>query len=248
MSVLCTVLLLRLPDAGNPCDAFLPGAEYHDNNCFLPINEYLTFEDAQHRCENLNATLVEPETETLIAYMDQFASRNFENTDLLWLGLDVPMGLFLRWQSSGSVVSINNWARGWLTSRIRLGNQEVRSVMSGELGWSWNVTLKSDLAKAVCQKDISDECGGLFVAGRCFTLHRQASNWADAKVDGLGKVRVNCFPKAIATWHGRDSNPRPPDLESEALTTLPRCPHKTLRSIRSCTVNYLPMPAESGQR
>ncbi|GFS21315.1 hypothetical protein ElyMa_001591600 [Elysia marginata] len=37
--------------------------------------------------------------------------------------------------------------------------------------------------------------------------------------------RINCFPKATATWHGRVSNPRPPDLESDALTTLPRCPY-----------------------
>ena len=41
---------------------------------------------------------------------------------------------------------------------------------------------------------------------------------------GLGKVRVNCFPKAITTWLGRESNPRPPDPESDALTTLRRCP------------------------
>ncbi|GFR66161.1 hypothetical protein ElyMa_001963100 [Elysia marginata] len=44
------------------------------------------------------------------------------------------------------------------------------------------------------------------------------------EVGGLGKVRVNCFPKATATWHGREPNPRPPDRESDALTTLPRCP------------------------
>ncbi|GFR71185.1 alternative oxidase [Elysia marginata] len=42
------------------------------------------------------------------------------------------------------------------------------------------------------------------------------------QVGGLRKVRVNCFPKATATWHGRESNPRPPDRESDALTTLPR--------------------------
>ena len=44
------------------------------------------------------------------------------------------------------------------------------------------------------------------------------------QVGGLGKVRVNCFPKAITTWLGWESNPRPPDPESDALTTLPRCP------------------------
>ena len=41
------------------------------------------------------------------------------------------------------------------------------------------------------------------------------------QVGGLGKVRVNCFPKAITTWLGWESNPRPPDPESDALTTLP---------------------------
>ena len=44
------------------------------------------------------------------------------------------------------------------------------------------------------------------------------------QVGGLGKVRVNSFPKAITTWLGWESNPRPPDPESDALTTLPRCP------------------------
>ena len=41
---------------------------------------------------------------------------------------------------------------------------------------------------------------------------------------GWGKVRVNCFPMAITTWLGWESKPRPPDPESDALTTLPRCP------------------------
>ncbi|GFS27143.1 hypothetical protein ElyMa_001742000 [Elysia marginata] len=53
----------------------------------------------------------------------------------------------------------------------------------------------------------------------------EACSWVPILlVGGLGKVRVNCFPKAIATWHGGESNPRPPDLESDALTTPPRCP------------------------
>ena len=57
-----------------------------------------------------------------------------------------------------------------------------------------------------------------------------ACSWVPIlQVGGLGKVRVNCFPKAITTWLGRESNPRPPDPESDALTTLPRClVHTTL--------------------
>ena len=52
-----------------------------------------------------------------------------------------------------------------------------------------------------------------------------ACSWVPIlQVGGLGKVWVNCFPKAITTWHGWESNPRPPDPESDALTTLPRCP------------------------
>ena len=51
-----------------------------------------------------------------------------------------------------------------------------------------------------------------------------ACSWVPIlQVGGLGKVRVNCFPKAITTWLGRESNQRPPDPESDALTTLPRC-------------------------
>ncbi|GFR60421.1 hypothetical protein ElyMa_005407300 [Elysia marginata] len=45
-----------------------------------------------------------------------------------------------------------------------------------------------------------------------------------SEVGGLRKVRVSCFPNATATLNGREPNPRPPDLESDALTTLPRCP------------------------
>ena len=52
-----------------------------------------------------------------------------------------------------------------------------------------------------------------------------ACSWVPIlQVGGLGKVRVDCFPKAITTWLGWESNPRPPDPESDALTTLPRCP------------------------
>ncbi|GFR97861.1 hypothetical protein ElyMa_001004500 [Elysia marginata] len=54
---------------------------------------------------------------------------------------------------------------------------------------------------------------------------RIACSWVPIlQVGGLGKVRVNCFPNATATRHGRKSNPRPPDRESDALTTLPRYP------------------------
>ncbi|GFR77185.1 hypothetical protein ElyMa_000502900 [Elysia marginata] len=53
----------------------------------------------------------------------------------------------------------------------------------------------------------------------------EACSWVTLlQVGGLGKVRVNCIPMAIATWYCRESNPRPPDLESDPLTTPPRCP------------------------
>ncbi|GFR67025.1 hypothetical protein ElyMa_001986300 [Elysia marginata] len=53
----------------------------------------------------------------------------------------------------------------------------------------------------------------------------EACSWVPIlQVGGLGKVRVNCFPKAIATWHARESNPRPPDLESDALTSRHAAP------------------------
>ncbi|GFR87170.1 hypothetical protein ElyMa_002486800 [Elysia marginata] len=35
---------------------------------------------------------------------------------------------------------------------------------------------------------------------------------------------INCFPKAIITWHGWESNPQPHHHESYALTILPCCP------------------------
>ena len=56
-----------------------------------------------------------------------------------------------------------------------------------------------------------------------------ACSWVPIlQVGGLGKFRVNCFPKAITIWLGWESNPRPPDPESDALTTVPRCPYITL--------------------
>ncbi|GFS05080.1 hypothetical protein ElyMa_006512400, partial [Elysia marginata] len=59
------------------------------------------------------------------------------------------------------------------------------------------------------------------------TNSRVACSWTPIlQVDGLWKVRVNIFSKAIAAWHDRELNPRPPDLESDALTTLPRCPQR----------------------
>ncbi|GFR94983.1 hypothetical protein ElyMa_000932800 [Elysia marginata] len=54
----------------------------------------------------------------------------------------------------------------------------------------------------------------------------EACSWVPILQVGLGKVGVNSFPKAITTWHGGETNPRPPDLESDALTTPPRCPIK----------------------
>ena len=36
-------------DAGNPCDIFLPGAEYYDSYCFLPVSQKLSFQDAMVR-------------------------------------------------------------------------------------------------------------------------------------------------------------------------------------------------------
>ena len=54
-----------------------------------------------------------------------------------------------------------------------------------------------------------------------------ACSWVPIlQVGGLGKVRVNCFPKAFTTWLGWESNPRPPDSESDALTTVKILYHK----------------------
>ncbi|GFS02749.1 hypothetical protein ElyMa_002871700, partial [Elysia marginata] len=62
------------------------------------------------------------------------------------------------------------------------------------------------------------------------TNSRIACSWVPIlQVGGLRKVRVNCFPKATATWHGQESNPRPPDRESDSLTTLPRCTSNFLK-------------------
>ena len=50
-----------------------------------------------------------------------------------------------------------------------------------------------------------------------------ACNWVPIlQVAGLGKFRVNCFPKAITTWLGRESNPRSRVRRANHSATLPR--------------------------
>ena len=73
-----------------------------------------------------------------------------------------------------------------------------------------------------------------------------ACSWVPIlQVGGLERVRVNCFPKAITTWLGRESNPRPPDPESDALTTLPRCLSLSLSLTLSLSPLSLSLPLNS---
>ncbi|KAK3751433.1 hypothetical protein RRG08_051158 [Elysia crispata] len=46
MIFLAKYILGVTTDAGNPCDVFLPGGEYYDNNCFLSVAEPMTLHDA----------------------------------------------------------------------------------------------------------------------------------------------------------------------------------------------------------
>ena len=41
--------MFTVTDAGNPCDVYLPGGEYYDNNCFLPLAKTMTLQDATVR-------------------------------------------------------------------------------------------------------------------------------------------------------------------------------------------------------
>ncbi|GFR85632.1 hypothetical protein ElyMa_000701300 [Elysia marginata] len=36
--------------AGDPCDSFLPGAQYHDETCLLPLADEVSFDTAVVRC------------------------------------------------------------------------------------------------------------------------------------------------------------------------------------------------------
>ncbi|RUS71798.1 hypothetical protein EGW08_020434, partial [Elysia chlorotica] len=47
-------------DAGNPCDVYLPGGDYHNNSCFLSGPDSRTLQDAKAYCERQNAKVVEP--------------------------------------------------------------------------------------------------------------------------------------------------------------------------------------------
>ncbi|GFR59258.1 hypothetical protein ElyMa_003500300 [Elysia marginata] len=63
----------------------------------------------------------------------------------------------------------------------------------------------------------------------------EACSWVPLlQVGGLRKIRVSCFPKAIATWHGRESSPRPPDPESDAAPML----KTALGTIESVQLHY----------
>ncbi|GFR95010.1 very-long-chain enoyl-CoA reductase [Elysia marginata] len=60
--------------------------------------------------------------------------------------------------------------------------------------------------------------------GKVLEKYNLQENVDKTEFTNLSRVETNwqTTKKAIATWHGRESNPRPPDLESDALTTPPR--------------------------
>ncbi|GFN98032.1 hypothetical protein PoB_002453800 [Plakobranchus ocellatus] len=74
---------------GNPCDVFLPGAEYYSNKCFLPIAESLTFEQARMLCESLDSTLVNSVTAALLSFLQKLAGWYLDSGADVWLGTNL---------------------------------------------------------------------------------------------------------------------------------------------------------------
>ncbi|GFS00140.1 neuronal acetylcholine receptor subunit alpha-6 [Elysia marginata] len=76
------------------------------------------------------------------------------------------------------------------------------------------------------------------------------------QVGGLGKVRVNCFQRQLQHAMVGNRDPRPPDLESDALTAPPRCPSPYACLFKSCpqltsfgyTMNEVSIMTEEGVR
>ncbi|GFR65529.1 hypothetical protein ElyMa_005533000 [Elysia marginata] len=173
-----------LPDAGNPCDTYLPGAEYSDNNCFLPVHQSVTLQDAKALCERRNAKVVEPSTAAQLEYLSKFAGWNFEPQGATWLGLSPHANAHttFQWTSTGAWLdTTTNWATNEPPSDTLLTSGDQAVVMAGSGNWTWRIVSRFSLAQVVCQRDLAGECDGVFTSGRCFTLYPDADDWNEAK-------------------------------------------------------------------
>ncbi|KAK3803130.1 hypothetical protein RRG08_060102, partial [Elysia crispata] len=178
--------------AGNPCDVFLPGAEYYDNNCFLPVDEPMTLQDAMLHCEKRNAKVVEPSTETSITYITRFAIWNFDPNSDIWLGMTNSVNKF-KWQSTAELVTAGNWASGDLGPSELTADSAV--VMNGSSSWVWEVVSRSDAAGVICQRNIAKECNGVFSSGRCLNIYLDRKSWSAAKAACKDKGSYLAEPK-----------------------------------------------------
>ncbi|KAK3751449.1 hypothetical protein RRG08_051174 [Elysia crispata] len=164
--------------AGNPCDVYLPGGEYYDNNCFLPVAEQMTLQDATLHCEKQNGKVVEPSIQKFITYVTHFAEWNFAPGNNVWLGL-IHLNNRFMWQSTAELVTATNWVNGDPGTSELTADSAV--VMNGSSGWVWEVVSKSDTAGVICQRDLIGECNGVFSSGRCFNIHPYTTDWYAAK-------------------------------------------------------------------
>ncbi|KAK3737744.1 hypothetical protein RRG08_005119, partial [Elysia crispata] len=170
--------ICQIAGAGNPCDVYLPGGEYYDSNCFLPVVEHMTLEDATLNCEKREAKVAEPSTERFVSHMTQVANWNFEPASDIWLGLTQLDSVF-KWQSTGESVTAGNWVNGDIQPLVFSSESAV--VMNGSFSWAWQVVSKSHAAGFVCQRNLTEECIGVFSSGRCFTIHHNVTDWDAAK-------------------------------------------------------------------
>ncbi|GFR85621.1 lectin C-type domain containing protein [Elysia marginata] len=87
----------------------------------------------------------------------------------------------LQWSNSGDVISASNWAWGEPGNRQLTTDDAV--VMNGPEGWTWKLVSRSSAAQLVCQRDLSQECLGLFFQGKCLVFHEELKTWTAARDD-----------------------------------------------------------------
>ncbi|GFO22381.1 mannose receptor c type 1 [Plakobranchus ocellatus] len=156
----------------NPCEYILPGAEYFEDKCFLPIEEKVDFCKAKQMCEEKGSSLVEPTTRDLINFLKNqvrglfCCSKSSGSSHFSWL-------------SSGDLLNVTDWDEDEPKGE---SNQHLVVHMVGSANWSWHALDVETIGSPMCQKDISEECSGALAAGSCFVLQTIQLGWLEAKI------------------------------------------------------------------
>ncbi|GFN87596.1 hypothetical protein PoB_001410200, partial [Plakobranchus ocellatus] len=130
---------------GNPCDRVLPGSEYHDGFCFLPVARHLSLDQAQTRCAEDGGFLAEPRTESLRDFLTVFAGMMFDPDVQVILGATrTPPESRYRWLTSGQLLT-DGPADNSSTDLLRA------VYMDGPAGWEWTTATADTIGYFICQ-------------------------------------------------------------------------------------------------